>query len=108
MHGRRRVDLLAAAAALLALAMLVVYGAIMGQQGDRPLLWVDLTLCLAAVAAGYGAVVTAPLRRTVLLAAGLVLSGLGLLAILTIGLPILVGAGLCFLAAAREPAAGAP
>ncbi len=66
----------------------------------RPGQWPALVL--GAAAAGYGAVRAFPHRRLALLLACLLLVALGLLAILTIGLPILLAGGLCFVALARN------
>jgi hypothetical protein len=104
----RRVDLVAVAGAVLAVVMAVVYVVVIHQQGDGPGVIVALVLTVllgAAAAAAYGARKVSAHRAGVLMVAGFVLGGLGLLALLTIGLPI-IGAGfLCLVAASR---AGAP
>ncbi len=81
--------------------MLVMYLSITRQQGSAPAVWVVAALVLGAAAAGYGATRAAPCRRTSLVLGGLVLMALGLLAILTIGLPILIAGGLCLIALVR-------
>ena len=82
--------------------MLVAYLSILRHQEGEPALWAIAALVLGAVGAGYGISQerTSPARgtgghrpRT---------PGLGGLAILTIGLPILVAGGLCLVAAVRE------
>ena len=102
----RGVDLLAASAALLAAAMAWAYVRIIDGQGDQPLAWVVGGLLGCAVLATYGAPLAAPGRRTALVVAGVVLLGLGLLAILTIGLPILVAGVLALVSSARPVAPG--
>ena len=94
-------DLVAASASLLAVVMLVVYLSILRQEDGEPALWAVAALVLGAAASGYGAVRRAPRRRPALVAAGLVLLVLGVLAILSIGLPIVVAGVLCLVAAVR-------
>jgi hypothetical protein len=100
--GRLRIDPVAAAASLLALAMVVAYLVVIQQQDGEPALWVVTALVLGAAAAGYGAVRAFRHRRLALLLAGVVLVVLGMLAIFSIGLPILLAGGLCFVAFARR------
>ncbi|MGN6574827.1 MAG: hypothetical protein ACTHKG_03995 [Nocardioides sp.] len=97
---RSRIDLLTLAAAVLAAAMAVVYVRLTGEQGDAPLWWVPAVLLVGAGGAVYGSVSTG-VRRTTALAAGVLLFLLGVLAILTIGLPILLSGALCLVAALR-------
>jgi hypothetical protein len=97
------VDPLAVAAALVAATMAAVYVGVMRGQDDRPLLWVLVLLVGGALASVYGSLRRAPHRRLVLVAAGAALALLGLLAILSIGLPLLVAGGLALLAGARRP-----
>jgi drug/metabolite transporter (DMT)-like permease len=99
----RRVDLLAVGAATLATAMTLVYRGVMeAQDGEAPLWWVQAALLVGAVLALAGAPVHNRRRVLLLLLATGLLGILGLLAILTIGFPILVAAGLTFLAALRD------
>ena len=100
--SRTRIDLVAAAAAVLAVAMAVVYVRLMAQQGDRPLWWVLAVLLAGAGAAAYGALATGVRRTTALVGAGVVLFALGVLAILSIGLPILLAGALSLVAALRR------
>jgi hypothetical protein len=102
------VDLLAGTASVLALGMLGVYVSIIREQRDEPALWAVAALLVGAAAAGYGTVGRAPHRRASLVLAGVTLLGLGALAILTIGLPILLAGGLCVLAAMRHPGVSSP
>jgi hypothetical protein len=104
----RRPDPFALVAALLACAMLVVYLVVIRQQDGHPAGWAVAVLILGAVAAAYGALVRVPYRRVSLAVAGLLLLSIGVLAILTIGLPILVAGGLCVIALARATPATAP
>jgi hypothetical protein len=99
---RPRIDLVALAAAVLAVAMAVVYARLMAEQGDRPLWWVLAVLLIGAGGAVYGSVAGGLRRTTVLVGAGVLLFLLGVLAILTIGLPILLAGALCLVAALRS------
>ena len=104
--GRARVDPFAVVAGLLAAAMLAVYVAVVRQQQGEPAPWALAALALGAVASGYGAVRAAPRRRVALALAAAVLLATGLLAILSIGLPILAAGVLALVAAARPAPAG--
>jgi hypothetical protein len=106
--GRHRLDLLAVGASMVALAMLVAYLAVINSQDEAPAAWAVAVLVLGASGAAYGAVVRAPYRRAALVAAAVVLLGLGLLAILSIGLPILLAGALCLVAATRQRPVPAP
>jgi hypothetical protein len=100
---RARWDPFAAAASALALIMLLVYLWVIRQQQDEPpAAWAVAALVVGAAAAGLGAVVAFPYRRAALAVAAVVLILLGLLAILTIGLPILVAGALCIVAGWRS------
>ena len=99
--NRRRVDLRAAAAAVLAWVMLGVYLALIDEQEGDAAVWYVAMLVVGAVAAGYGAVTSLPRHRLALVVAGLLLGAAGLLGILTVGLPVLVAGALCLLAAVR-------
>lgn len=105
---RAGLDYVATAASALALVMLAVYLLVIRQQEGQPASWAVGALLVGAGAAGYGASLTAPYRRGALVLAGLALSLLGVLAILTIGLPILVAGGLCLLAVVRQRPAPSP
>lgn len=91
--------LLAAASATIALTMLVVYLLLIAHQGNEPAIWFLAALGVAILLAAYGA--TGP-HRTALIAAGALLIALGLVGILSIGLPILVAGVLAMVAAARR------
>lgn len=98
---KTRLDLLAVLAAGLALVMVVGYLAVIRQQSGQPALWFLAALIIGAALAGYGARTSSSHRLGVLLVAGIVLVMLGMLGILSIGLPILVAGLLCFVAAVR-------
>jgi hypothetical protein len=102
--GRSAWDLAAGAAALVALAMVGVYLAVIRQQDGEPAAWVVVALLVGAAAAGFGAITSSPYGRASLLVAGGLLGGLGLLAIFSIGLPIAAAGALCLVAAARPGA----
>jgi hypothetical protein len=101
----RGVDVLPVGAAVVATAMIPVYRSIIDAQGDdSPLWWVQAVLLVGAVLALVGAPTANPRRTPILVAATGLLGVLGLLAILSIGFPILLAAGLTFLAALRGTA----
>jgi len=87
--GWPRIEPLALIAATLATAMAAYYVWLIRQQGDQPLPWVLALLLAGALLAAYGAIRQVPYRRAVLLTAGAALTTLGLLALLSIGLPII-------------------
>lgn len=106
-----RIDLLAALAALIAIAMAGVYAAILRDQGDAAPAWVVAVFALGIGGSLYGAARPAPGRRVALFAAGGLLAALGLLAILTIGVPLLLAGAIALVAAARAgpaPSGGPP
>ncbi|GIM94166.1 hypothetical protein [Paractinoplanes toevensis] len=93
---------LAVAAAVITLIMIAVYLGLISRQGNEPALWFVAGLAVAAVLAGYGAIGAARARRPALLAAGALLLVLGLLGILSIGLPIIAAGVLAIVAAGRS------
>jgi hypothetical protein len=104
----RGIDLLPVAAAGVAGAMIAVYRGVIESQGDEsPLWWVQAVLLVGALLALAGAPTANPRRVPVLVAATGLLGVLGLLAILSIGFPILLAAGLTFFAALRGSTAPA-
>jgi hypothetical protein len=103
--GRLRIDPFAVAASVLAGVMLFVYLSVIRQQDGDPAGWFVAALAVGAAAAGCGAVRGWPHRRASLVLAGLVLLPLGLLAILSIGLPVLLAGVLSLVAAGRATAA---
>src|SRR3954447_26113517 len=92
---------LGVAAAVLAVIMIAVYLVLIAQQDGEPALWFVAGLAAGAVLAGYGAVRDRP---PALIAAAVILLALGLLGILSIGLPIIAAGILAIIAAARRPA----
>jgi hypothetical protein len=98
----RRIDPIAMLAAAIALAMIIVYIAVANSQDNEPLAWVVLLLALGSVLAAYGSWRDAPRRKFTLTVAAAGLLALGVLAILTIGVPILVAGALALWAAQRE------
>ena len=102
----RRVDLRAAAAAVLAWVMVGAYLALVDEQAGDAVVWYVALLVVGAVAAGYGAVTSLPAHRPALVVAGLLLGAAGVLGILTVGLPVLVAGALCLVAAARPAPPG--
>lgn len=101
MRKRQPIDHLALAAAVTAAGSTVLYVSVVLGQDSTPASWVVVGLGVAAVLAAYGAVVVAPRRRVILTVSTLMLAGLGLAAILTIGIVILAGAVLALVAALR-------
>lgn len=99
---RPAVDPLAVVAVVIALVMAGVYVGIMREQGDTPVPWFLAGLLVGAVAAGYGAIPAGPNRRAVLVLAAVVLVAMGVVAMLTIGFPILIAGALCAVAAMRS------
>jgi drug/metabolite transporter (DMT)-like permease len=98
----RVLDPLALLAAVISVVMAAVYVEVMRAQDDRPLAWVLVVLCMCALLAAYGAWLSAPHRRAGLIVAGVGLMLVGLLAILTIGLPILLAGALALWGSARQ------
>ena len=97
----QRVDVVALLAAVIAVTMAGVYVQVMNSQDDDPLAWVLVALAIGAVLSAYGIVRNAPHRRAILTGAAVVLLALGVLAILTIGFPILIAGALALWASTR-------
>jgi hypothetical protein len=106
----RGIDLLAAASALVTLGVLVLYLAIIASQGGVVAGWVVVVLAVVGAATAYASRTSAPGRRAVLWPCGVVLLLLGLAALLSIGLLVMVAGGLCLAAAVRgrRPAPAGP
>ena len=102
-EAARRINLWAMSSAVLAVVMIAVYVAITHSQGNDALAWVIAILAVGAAAAAYGAWSGAPHGRLALAVAGSLLVALGLVAILSIGLLIMLAGVLALLAFARAP-----
>lgn len=89
-RGDRAWDFAPAGVAVAAGTIAIGYGRLMDAEGDSPRAWFLGGLVLASVLAGYGAVRSAPRRAEVIAISGVVLMSLGVLAIFSIGLPILI------------------
>jgi hypothetical protein len=101
-------DLLAASAAAISLFMIGVYVGLIRQQGGQVAAWFLAGLAVAALLSIYGVARAAPQRRLALAVSGVVMAVLGLLGLLSIGLPILGAGVLALIAAARPASAAAP
>jgi hypothetical protein len=106
-EGRKRLDLLAAIAAAITLTMVGFYIGLIGQEDGQVAAWFVAGLAAAALLSIHGAVRGTPRRGLALAVSGVALAVLGLLSILSIGLPIL-GAGVLALVAAARAATGVP
>jgi hypothetical protein len=98
---RARIDLWAAGAAVVAIVMIALYAVIIADQSGEPAWWFVSLMAVAIACAAYGSARTLPMRRWALLACAVLLTGLGALAILSIGLPILIAGALAWIAFAR-------
>ena len=103
-----RIEPLALIAAALAVGMAIYYTWLIGQQGNRPLPWVLALLLAGALLAAYSAIWELPYRRAALLAAAIVLTTLGLPALLSIGWPIIASGLLAIASLLRAPQQRAP
>ncbi|WP_430791822.1 hypothetical protein [Actinoplanes sp. G11-F43] len=101
------VDPVAAAAATITAVMTVLYLTLLNQEGDGPAAWFVTGLAAAGLLAGYGIARATPSRRAALIAAGVLLLALGLLSLLSIGLPI-IAAGVLALVATTRGRTGTP
>lgn len=95
-------DPLAASAAVIALSMMAIYLVVIRGQGNDVALWFVGALGGAAALGLYGAARGAPHRGSALAVSGLLMAVLGLLGILSIGAPILIGALMALVAARRS------
>jgi hypothetical protein len=84
--------------ATVAVAVDVAYLRLIDDQGNEPVAWFVVGLVVAATAALYGAWRDAPQRRSALNASGIILVVLGLLGMMSVGLPLLVAAVVVFYA----------
>src|SRR5690349_11564967 len=106
--GRRNGgDLLAAIAGVIALITIVFYVGLIRQQDGQVAAWFLAGLAIAALLSIYGVARAAPGRRAALVVSGVMMVALGLLGILSIGIPILGAGVLALVAAYRAAGAGA-
>jgi hypothetical protein len=98
----RRVDLTSAAACVLTLVMLAAYLLVLGGQDGSPAMWAVAVFGVAVAGTAYATSLRATYRRPVLVLCAVLLLALGLLAIFSIGLPILVAGLLCIAAVLRQ------
>jgi len=94
-------DLLPLAASVIAFGMMIVYVEVINDNGDEPAAWFLIALAVGALLAVYGSSRSAPGRVVTLALSGVLLALLGILGILTIGLPILIASVLVLFAALR-------
>lgn len=99
----RRFDPFALAAAVLTASVTVLYLFLVRTQDGRPSWWAVAILTAAVLGAAYGVRMYAPYRRAPLVVAAVGLFLLGFVALFSIGLPLLLAAVLCVLAALRTP-----
>jgi hypothetical protein len=93
---------------LIGAALAIDYVWLTRQQGNLPLPWVLALLLAGALLAAYGAVRELPYRRAAPLAAAGALTTLGLLALLSIGWPIIAAGLLALASLLRAPQPRAP
>jgi hypothetical protein len=105
MQTTLKVDLLALGATVLALVMTVAYVVVIRSESGELAIWFVTAMAIAIACGAYGCSPGLPQRRIALLVCGVILGALGLLAILTIGLPILVASVLAWIAFARARSA---
>ena len=101
MRVPRRFDLLALSACLLAAAVTVLYLYLVATEGGTPRWWAVSVLVVAICGTTYATRLSVPYRRVALGVSAACLLGLGYLALLTIGLPLLLAGALCAAAALR-------
>lgn len=93
--------------AVAAAVTLLGYVRLMRQQGDDPVAWFAIGLGIAACGSMYGAWPRAPFRAAALAIAGTILVAWGVLALLSVGLPLLIAGGVALVAATRAGGRGA-
>ena len=104
MGARWRVDPAAIVAALVACSVAVGYVWLIRQENDQAAAWFLGGLVVSILLCVYGSA-RVPMRRTALATAGGIMTVLGALGILSIGLPVLVAGIVSLMAAARSRAA---
>jgi hypothetical protein len=88
-------------ASLITISVAIVYVWLIQQQGDQPALWLLGGMVLCVLFSAYGTVGTAPHRAWALAASATILIVFGVLAVASIGLPMLVAAIFAELAMVR-------
>lgn len=88
--GDRGWDIAPAGVAVAAGTIAIAYVRLVDTESDSPRAWFLGGLVVASLLAGYGAVRSAPRRAEAVAISGVVLIPLGILAIFSIGLPILI------------------
>jgi hypothetical protein len=83
-------------------AIVAVYLVIMSQEGDTPVWWFMGGLVVALILLLYALWPAAPHRRQSVVAAAIVLFPLGVLGAASIGLPLLLAAGLAVASLGRD------
>jgi hypothetical protein len=99
--GRKDWDILAMIAAAITVIMIGVYIGLIRQEDGEVAVWFVAALAVAALLALYGAVRVAPGRVVVLFVSGALMAMLGLVGILSIGLPIIVAGVVALVAGLR-------
>jgi hypothetical protein len=95
-------DLRAIVAGTVTTAVAVGYVLIMRAEGDTPALWFLSGLVIAVILLEYGANRGAERRRPALALAGVVLLGLGIVGLASIGFPLVCAGVLALISAGRE------
>jgi hypothetical protein len=95
------VDLLCVAAAVLVFAVVFFYLVLVVQEGSRPTLWAVALLTLSGAGAVYASRRVAWGRRSVAGLSGTVMIFLGYLTLFSIGIPLVLAATLCIVAALK-------
>lgn len=90
MRGNRTWDFVPAGVAAAACATAIGYVQLMDSQGDSPRAWFLGGLILAAALAAYAAFRSVPRRAEAIAVSGGVLFAFGILAMFSIGFPILI------------------
>lgn len=88
--------------AVLATATAILYVVLMISQEDSPFSWFLFSLLVVIVLLGVAASRAAPYRAIALVIAGFSLLTLGVLGILSIGLPLVPAGGLALVSASRD------
>lgn len=96
------VDVPAVVGTVLIWTVLVAYLNVMADQGDSRVAWFTGGLAVTGTASAYGVWRAGPGRRVALIASACLLLPLGILAMFSVGLPLVVAAALLAGAAGRS------